>query len=120
MPLAEIEAPRTLTLWEQALCRLRPEDTEGVDFQVDDKPRVLLGNLIHETEQKKKEIEAQRWVYHNKSGEEVSYADTFLTQLNKYVRIVDIAIGHDPHVVALVWSGFRLLLQVSRAFPRKQ
>lgn len=73
----------------------------------------LLHNLIDTTKTKKLEIEKKKWVYKNKDGEEVAYADRFLTLLNKYVGIVDIAIQHDPHVVALVWSGFRFLLQVS-------
>lgn len=75
----------------------------------------LLHNLIQTTKEKKLEIEAKRWVYRNRRGEMVSYAERFLTLLNKYSVIVDIAIQHDPHVVALVWAGFRFLLQVVSA-----
>lgn len=75
----------------------------------------LLHNLIQATKEKKLEIEAKQWVYQNKNGETVSYTQRFLTLLNKYVGIVDIAIQHDPHVVAVVWSDFRFLLQVSHS-----
>lgn len=107
-----LETPEHLTLWEQALSRLQPQDTAGVDLNADTLPGQLLRNLINATEEKKGEIEKKKWVYLNSRGEKISYADTFLTVLNKYAAIVDIAIQHDPHVVALLWSGFRLLLQV--------
>lgn len=108
--------PRALTLWEQALRRLRPEDTAGVDFDANGKPPVILQDLIRATQQKKTEIDAKRWVYHNSSGEEVSYADNFLTRLNKYVAIADTVMQHNAQVVAVVWAGFRILLQVSGHF----
>lgn len=101
-----------LSLWEQALSRLHPDDTEGVDFRATNKPGELLHTLIEATNVEKTAIEAKQWVYLDSRGERVSYADKFLTVLNKYVVIVDIAISHDPHVAALVWAGFRLLLQV--------
>lgn len=104
---------KTLTLWEQALSRVRPEDIEGVDMQGNGNPSLLLQDMIQVTEQTKSEMEAKRWVYKNTNGEEVSYADTFLTVMNKYGKIVDIAMQYDPSVVAVVWSGFRVLLKVS-------
>lgn len=103
------DSSRNQTLWQQALGKISPEDKIGIDFTTGG----LLHNLIQATQEKKQEIEAKRWVYRNCHGETVSYADKFLTLLNKYAGIVDIAIQHDPHVVALVWSGFRFLLQVS-------
>lgn len=112
-----LATPRALTLWEQAIRRLRPEDTAGVDFDANGKPPLVLQDLIHATRQKKTEIDAKRWVYRNSSGEEVSYADSLLTQLNKYVGIADIAMQHNAQVVAVVWSGFRFLLQVRGHFP---
>lgn len=100
------------SLWEQALSRLHPDDTEGIDFRATNKPGELLHNLIEATNVEKTAIEAKQWVYLDSRGERISYADKFLTVLNKYVVIVDIAISHDPHVAALVWAGFRLLLKV--------
>lgn len=99
------------TLWQKALESIPAEDKVGVDLQ----GHSLLHNLIHTTKEKKQEIEAKKWVYRNKHGEVVPYADRFLTLLNKYSVVVDIAIQHDPHVVALVWAGFRFLLQVLSA-----
>lgn len=97
------------TLWQEALEKIAVEDKLGVDLNAGS----LLRNLIDSTKERKLEIEKKQWVYKNKDGETVVYADRFLTLLNKYAGIVDIAIQHDPHVVALVWSGFRFLLQVS-------
>lgn len=108
-PGSKTDSSRDQTLWQKALDSIPSEDKVGVDFQT----ASLLHNLISATKEKKQEIEAKKWVYRNSHGETVSYADRFLTLLNKYVGIVDIAIQHDPHVVALVWSGFRFLLQVS-------
>lgn len=105
----ERDFPESQTLWQQALDKIPSEDKIGIDFTTGG----LLHNLIQATEEKKLEIEAKRWVYQNSRGESVSYADKFLTVLNKYAKIVDIAIQHDPHVVSLVWAGFRFLLQVS-------
>lgn len=101
------------TLWQKALDKIPASDKEGVDFQAGG----LLHNLINLTKEKKVEIEAKRWVYQNSNGEPVFYVDTFLTLLNKYAHIVNIGIQHDPHVTALVWSGFRFLLQVIHRPP---
>lgn len=98
----------TQTLWQKALECIPSEDKEGVDLQ----GHGLLHHLIETTKAKKQQIEDKKWVYRNKRGEKVSYADRFLTLINKYSVIVDISIQHDPHVVALVWAGFRFLLQV--------
>lgn len=100
-------------MWQKALDKIPASDKEGVDFQAGS----LLHNLINLTKEKKVEIEAKRWVYQNNNGEPVFYVDTFLTLLNKYAGIVDIAIQHDPHVIALVWSSFRFLLQVNHGIP---
>lgn len=35
-----------------------------------------------------------------------------LKKLEKYVVIGDVALQHDPHIVALVWAGVRFCLQV--------
>lgn len=108
-PERESVASANLTLWQKALDKIAEEDKVGVGLNAGN----LLRNLIDSTQEKKMEIEQKQWVYKNKEGETVAYADRFLTLLNKYVCVVDIAIQHDPHVVALVWSGFRFLLQVS-------
>lgn len=100
------------SLWEQALSRLHPDDIKGVDFRATNTPGQLLHNLIEATNVEKTAIEAKQWVYLDSRGERVSYADKFLTVLNKYVVTVNIAISHNPHVTALVWAGFHLLLQV--------
>lgn len=109
IPERQPVASANQTLWQKALEKIAVEDKLGVDLSAGS----LLRNLIDSTKERKLEIEKKQWVYKNKDGEMVAYADKFLTLLNKYAQIGDIAIQHDPHVVALVWSGFRFLLQVS-------
>ena len=41
-----------------------------------------------------------------------------LRKVEKFVKIVDIAIQHHPDVVALVWAGVRMLLQVCDSMYR--
>lgn len=108
-PVGKPTSSGNQTLWQKALDNIPAKDKEGIDFLTDG----LLPSLIHATEQKKKELQEKQWVYQNSRGQTVSYADKFLTLLNKYARIVDIAIQHDPHVVALVWAGIRFLLLVN-------
>lgn len=111
-PITPSPPPEVPSLWEEALSRLDPDDRQGMDLQATIEPSQVLHTLIRETEQKKAEMEAKQWVYLDKRGDRVSYAERFLTVLNKFVGIVDIAITHNPHVTALVWAGFRFLLQV--------
>lgn len=49
----------------------------------------------------------------NTAGQKVFYFESLIEQLNKYALIGDISIQHNPDIVALAWSGFRFLLQVS-------
>jgi hypothetical protein len=100
-----------LSLWERALAKLQPEDLEGI--RVGDSKIQLLEKLIEATEKKKEELDKTRWSYTNKDGEKVYITDSLLRQLNRYATIGDIAIQHDPQVVALVWAGFRFILNVS-------
>jgi hypothetical protein len=72
----------------------------------------LVDELIQEVEEKRGQCEEKRWFRVTKEGEKVFLMDALLGQLNRYARIGDIAIQHHPEIVALAWSGFRLLLQV--------
>jgi hypothetical protein len=101
-----------LSLWEKALEKLQPDDLEGI--KVEDGSSIdLIRNLIEATEKKKKELDNTRWSYTNKDGKKVCITDSLLRQLNRYATIGDIAIQHDPQVVALAWAGFRFILDVS-------
>lgn len=42
--------------------------------------------------------------------------DKLIKILNEYAKIVDVAIGHQPEVVSLVWGGIRLLMKVNCMF----
>jgi hypothetical protein len=107
-----------LSLWEKALEELQPDDLEGI--KVEDGSSIdLLRNLIDATEEKKKKLDNTRWSYTNKDGEKVYITGSLLRQLNRYATIGDIAIQHDPQVVALAWASFRFILNVSyKYYPR--
>lgn len=72
----------------------------------------LVDELIKDVKEKKGQCEEKRWFRVTKEGEKVFLMDTLLEQLNRYAMIGDLAIQHHPDIVALAWSGFRLLLQV--------
>jgi hypothetical protein len=57
-------------------------------------------------------VDSKRFKYKDAQGKDVFIADKVFGQLDKYAGIGDAAIQHNPDVVALVWAGFRLLLQV--------
>jgi hypothetical protein len=102
---------RSLSLWKRALEELQ-SDLEGIELG-DGTNIDLLRNLIDATEKKKEELDKNRWSYTNRKGEKVYITDSLLRQLNKFATIGDIAIQHDPQVVALAWAGFRFILNVS-------
>jgi hypothetical protein len=107
-----INRHRSPKLWEKALAELLPEDLEGIEVEGGSRIN-LLEKLVEATEKKKEELDEMRWSYKNKEGEKVYFADHLLRRLNKYASIGDIAIQHDPQVVALAWAGFRFILNVS-------
>lgn len=72
----------------------------------------LVDELIKDVREKKGRCEEKRWFRVTKEGEKVFLMDTLLEQLNRYAMIGDVAIQHHPEIVALAWSGLRLLLQV--------
>jgi hypothetical protein len=70
--------------------------------------------LLNDVKILKKKVDSNRFSYKNDKGEDVFIVDKIFGQLNKYAAIGDIALQHHPGVVALVWAGFRLLLNVRR------
>lgn len=71
----------------------------------------LVKNIINDLTERKKQCDDKRW-FIIKDDRKVFIVDNLLMQLNKYAAIGDIALQHNPDVVALVWAGFRGLLQV--------
>ncbi|KAI5836997.1 hypothetical protein DFP73DRAFT_601596 [Morchella snyderi] len=105
---------KPLTLWEQALKKVPQESIiypGGRAVPVGG----LAQNLIDEVERKKLGCDSKRWFY-NKNDNKVFIVETLLVQLNKYATIGDVMIQHNPDIVALVWGGFRGLLQVGTAY----
>lgn len=46
------------------------------------------------------------------SGKGIERMRDILQTFSRYAAIVDVAVGHSPHITALVWAGIRLILQV--------
>ncbi|KAI5850164.1 hypothetical protein DFP73DRAFT_222812 [Morchella snyderi] len=106
----EIAATKRINPWQEAQAKLPKERRErllkGASCDINDIN--LVESLINEVKEKKQSIdETKRW-YHE-------YMGSTLEQLQKYAIIGDIAIQHNPHIVALAWAGFRFLLNVVSA-----
>lgn len=71
----------------------------------------LVDNIIKDLKERKEQCDDKRW-FIIKDDRKVFIVDTLLVQLDKYAAIGDIALQHNPDIVALVWAGFRGLLQV--------
>lgn len=100
-------------MWQQAIAKIKREYPEGIDLQNKTELEALR-EFTQNVEEKKKEWEDDRW-YYIRGGEKVflrDHMDTVLANLNRYASIGDIAIGSNPSIAGLAWSGFRFLLQV--------
>ncbi|KAH8144847.1 uncharacterized protein LAJ45_11117 [Morchella importuna] len=120
-PSAPTRAQRrgmTSTLWGQAVEEVRKEYPEQLE-EKKDADFNLATSLIGYVEDQRTKIDKSRLYYTNSKKEKVYYAEIFLTQLGKYATIGDIAIQHHPDVVALAWSGFRLLLDFGLAYYKR-
>lgn len=105
---------RISRLWGEAIEKLNQKDK--IRIQLDSEEDAYSGKpvqrLLEDVKTNRAKIEKQRIRYKNSEGEDVAVADTIFRELNKYASIGDTALQHHPDVVALVWSGFKLLLQV--------
>ncbi|RPB07007.1 ankyrin [Morchella conica CCBAS932] len=113
--VVDTEKAKNSRLWGEAIERLKKKaEIEGLtDFERGVRP---VQRLLEEVENRRTIIETQRICYRNRQGEEVPVSDVIFRELNNYASIGDIALQHHPDVVALVWSGFRLLLQVGTSY----
>jgi hypothetical protein len=106
----EVIVSRALNLWRLAVDKLEDETRKNIAGSGDDID--LVKALIDEINKKKKACNAKRWFYTNSKGENIFFVEALVGQLNKYAQLGDVALQHHPDIVALAWSGFRLLLQV--------
>lgn len=96
-------------LWGDAIAVLKKNT--GVDLTGDgENAQSPVNSLIDEVE--RLTANKERLKYTNANGDDVFVADKIFGQLKKYAKIGDIALQHNPDVVALVWAGFRFLLDV--------
>lgn len=78
-----------------------------------------MQSLLSDIKDLQQEVDSKRFKYKDAQGKDVFIADNIFGKLDKYAAIGDIAIQHNPDVVALVWAGFRLLLQVCLGYENR-
>jgi hypothetical protein len=99
-------------LWGEAIAILKKNPDVELDDDGDN-TEAPVRNLIDKVEDLRKAVDEKRFSFKNAKGDDVFIADKIFGQLKKYAPIGDIALQHNPDVVALVWAGFRFLLDVS-------
>ncbi|KAI5836957.1 hypothetical protein DFP73DRAFT_532342 [Morchella snyderi] len=97
-------------VWGKAVAMLQGKGLERLERDCDAPVNALIRQveILHQ--------DKKRLSYKNADGNEIYIADQVFGQLNRYAAIGDIALQHHPDVVALVWAGFRLLLNVGSAY----
>lgn len=96
-----------------ALAGLEPDDRHGLDINQDMKQ--VLRELLEVTEQKKMDCENRQWSYTTSNGNKRFIRDsvnTSLTNLTKFIPVVDATIGSLPAIAAAPWGVFKFLLTV--------
>lgn len=122
-------------LWTEAIKRLPQQKDATVSKQSDtavpqqkdtteggDEKSLLkhpMQSLLSDIKDLQQEVDSKRFKYKDAQGKDVFIADSIFGKLDKYAAIGDIAIQHNPDVVALVWAGFRLLLQVCLGYENR-
>jgi hypothetical protein len=106
-------------LWREAIENLKQKEKIEVEMDSEEDTYTMkpVQNLLDDVKKNRAIIENQRIRYRNSEGEYVAVADTIFRELNNYAFVGDKALQHHPDVVALVWSGFRLLLHVCDVTP---
>ena len=111
-PTVDKSIPSSSLLWQNVYSiveeRLKRSGDEcGIDYlkanQSTTMDSTLLISAIKEVQSKQTAVQSQGMGRMRK----------ILKSLDKYSTIVDVAIQHHPDITALVWAGFRFILQVS-------
>lgn len=99
--------------WEEAILGV-PETKVGFTKKEAETQghKDFIDGLITEIDKYNTDINNRRWFRINDKGEKIFFVEKVVFQLERYAQIGDVAIQHNPDVVALVWAGFRFLLQV--------
>lgn len=101
-----------IDLWQVAQEKLPKGEQEKI-FKGKSCDLNLVQALIDSVQRKKDTADDKRWYYEKEDGTRVFYLESALEQLQMYVGIGNIAIQHNPNIVALAWAGFQFLLNVS-------
>ncbi|RPB13463.1 hypothetical protein P167DRAFT_605061 [Morchella conica CCBAS932] len=108
-----------LSPWEEAILGV-PETKVGFTKKEAETQghKDFIDGLITEIDKYNTDINNRRWFRINDKGEKIFFVEKVIFQLERYAQIGDVAIQHNPDVVALVWAGFRFLLQIGSAYTK--
>lgn len=122
IPLAPdlVPAKPAENAWTRALLLLTTQDRLDLFHQgandsgslPDD--QAIISTLLNQSIDLQSQAEERAFTFTNPlNGAKVnlkSKMESFITRINTYVRLGDIAIQHSPQITALVWSGVRLVM----------
>ena len=77
--------------------------------------RQVLAELSNIVEAKQKRCLERRWKFTNSKGQQIIVRDLFekiANYIEKFTKVIDMAVQYDPVHAALPWAAVRVLLQV--------
>jgi hypothetical protein len=111
-PTGAAVSVRNPSPWQRALSIAKDHLSEKERKQLD--PALSeydsIESVIKAAEDAQKNAKEKQWSCHDKVGR-------ILKGLEKYAKIVDTGIQHNPEITALVWGAVRLMLQVGPRAP---
>jgi hypothetical protein len=111
-PTGAAVSVRNPSPWQRALSIAKDHLSEKEWKQLD--PALSecdsIESVIKAAEDAQKNAKEKQWSCHDKVGR-------ILKGLEKYAKIVDTGIQHNPEITALVWGAVRLMLQVGPRAP---
>jgi hypothetical protein len=87
------------------------QDDEKKELGLMSKSEEAMSSVRGTTDIVRKQLE--EWKLGKNLGIENKTIEKVLKIVEKYFVIVDVAIQHHPDIIALVWAGVRLIIQVS-------
>ncbi|RPA80796.1 hypothetical protein BJ508DRAFT_362250 [Ascobolus immersus RN42] len=101
--------------YEIAFKKLNAEEKINLPKDLELMQEESIFSVMNEAEILLKEKEVSSMAYIDRNGNTVhprEKLDKLLRGFNAYAKVVDVAIGHQPEIVALVWGSVRFLLQI--------
>lgn len=106
--------------WTKALSLLTTQDRldlfhqSGSDSGSLTDEQAIISTLLNQSIDLQAQAEQRAFIFTNPlNGAKVNLRnkmESFITRINTYVRLGDIAVQHSPQITALVWTGVRLVM----------